>query len=89
VLVNPLITSWEHDSLEQSSNKFAESKMSVAYEAVFYGEGQVKKENMSGFGTFHYDRTPSPLSIGGGGTSTLFGPGGIVAGAGEIFGDTK
>lgn len=89
VLINPLITSWEHDSLEQSTNKFAESKMTANYEAVFYGEGKVRKDQLSGFGVFHYDTTPSPLSIGGGGNSSLFGPGGIVAGAGEVFGDTR
>lgn len=87
VIVNPLITSWEHDRLDQTSgSKFAENKMTIAYETVFYGEGKVKRDSPSGFATFHYDVTPSPLSAAGGGTNTLFGPGGIIDGIDDIFG---
>ena len=89
-LVNPLIKSWDHDRLDQSAgNKLAESKMTVEYEAVFYGTGQVKKDAPTGFATFHYDTSPSPLSIAGGGNNSLFGPGGVVPGALEIFGDVS
>lgn len=87
VIVNPLITSWEHDQLDQTQgSKFAQNKMSVAYETVFYGEGKVRRDSPSGFATFHYDVTPSPLSIAGGGTNTLFGPGGVISGVEDIFG---
>jgi hypothetical protein len=87
-LVNPLITQWEHDKLDQTAgNRLAESKMGVAYEAVFYGVGQVRKDTPTGFAMFHYDTSPSPLSIAGGGNNSIFGPGGIVPGALEVFGD--
>lgn len=87
VIVNPLITSWEHDRLDQTQgSKFAENKMTIAYETVFYGEGKVRRDSPSGFATFHYDLTPSPLSIAGGGTNTLFGPGGVISGVEDIFG---
>lgn len=89
-LVNPIIKSWEHDRVDQSAgNKLAESKMTVDYEAVFYGVGQVKKDNPSGFAVFHYDNSPSPLSIAGGGNNSVFGPGGVVPGALELFGDVS
>ena len=89
-LVNPIIQTWEHDKLDQSSgSKLAESRMTLNYEAVFYGVGQVKKDNPSGFAVFHYDSSPSPLSLAGGGNSTLFGPGGLVPGALELFGDVS
>jgi hypothetical protein len=90
ILVNPLIESWEHDQLDQTQgSKFAQSRCSIGYETVFYGEGRVARDNPSGFATFHYDLTPSPLSIAGGGNSSLFGPGGIVQGAEDLFGSTE
>jgi hypothetical protein len=89
-LVNPIIQSWEHDRVDQTQgNKVAESKMSVNYEAVFYGVGRVKKDTPTGFAVFHYDTSPSPLSLAGGGNNSLFGPGGAVPGALEIFGDVS
>jgi hypothetical protein len=89
-LVNPLIASWEHDRLDQTQgNKLSESKMSLNYEAVFYGVGQVRKDTPTGFAVFHYDTSPSPLSLAGGGNNSLFGPGGVIPGALEIFGDVS
>jgi hypothetical protein len=89
-LVNPIIASWEHDRLDQTQgNKVAESKMSVNYEAVFYGVGRVRKDTPTGFAVFHYDTSPSPLSLAGGGNNSLFGPGGVIPGALEIFGDVS
>jgi hypothetical protein len=89
-LVNPIIQSWEHDRLDQTQgNKLAESKMSLNYEAVFYGVGQVRKDTPTGFAVFHYDTSPSPLSLAGGGNNSLFGPGGVIPGALEIFGDVS
>ena len=81
-LVNPIISQWEHDKIDQSQSKFAESKMTVAYETVFYGKGQVKKDNPTGFAMFHYDNDPSPLGVGGGS-----GLNGALLGAIDLFGD--
>jgi hypothetical protein len=89
-LVNPIIQSWDHDKLDQTQgNRLAESRMSLNYEAVFYGVGKVKKDTPSGFAVFHYDSSPSPLSIAGGGNNSIFGPGGVIPGALEIFGDAS
>lgn len=88
VIVNPLITAWNHDSMDQTQTKTNQNSMTIAYETVFYGEGKVRRDQPSGFATFHYDVTPSPLSISGGGTNTLFGPGGVISGIEDIFGTT-
>ena len=89
-LVNPIIKSWEHDKLEQSNGgKFAESRMTVQFETVLYGIGRIQKDNPTGFAMFHYDTSPSPLSIAGGGNSSLLGPGGIIEGALDVFGDIE
>ena len=81
-MVNPLLASWDHDKVDQTASKFAESRMQVAYETVFYGQGQVKKDNPTGFAVFHYDTDPSPLGIGD--QSKL--PGALL-GAIDLFGD--
>jgi hypothetical protein len=86
ILVNPIITDYSHDQLDQSQSKMLENKMTVAYETVLYGTGVVKQDSPSGFASIHYDSTPGPLSIFGGGNNSLFGPGGIVPGIGEVLG---
>ena len=87
ILVNPLITAWEHDQLDQSQgSKFATNRMQVAYETVFYGEGRVHADTPNGFATFHYDNNPSPLNVG---NSNVFGPNGIIANVDDIFGQTS
>jgi hypothetical protein len=86
-LINPVITSWNHGQVDASAgNGTIEGSMQVAYESVLYGSGQVRPNNPKGFANLHYDKSPSPLSIFGGGTSTLFGDGGVIAGAETIFG---
>jgi hypothetical protein len=42
-----------------------------------------------GFATVHYDNSPSPLSVLGGGTNSIFGPGGIVDGIGSVIRDVQ
>lgn len=88
-LVNPLIVDWNHDTLNQDeSSKILGNKMSVAYENVLYNQGKiVKGSSPEGFAAVYYDTSPSPLSIGGNGTKTLFGPGGVIDGAASIFGE--
>jgi hypothetical protein len=85
-LVNPLISDWQHDSLDQNdSGKILTNKMTVNYEFVVYKTGKiVKNTSPIGFATVYYDRTPSPLGVGGSGN--IFGPGGIISGIGDVFG---
>ena len=86
-LEHPLITTWSHDSLDYSGTSPSEQSMTLAYEAVYYETGRVGRNNPSGFGLEHYDTIPSPLTLAGGGTKSLLGEGGVLAGADQVFGN--
>ena len=85
-LINPMITQWNHDSLDSANNQPGEQSMTLAYEAVAYSTGNVQQGDPPGFAQEHYDHTQIPLIIYGGGTRTLFGSGGVLAGAEAVFG---
>lgn len=85
-LLNPIITEWSHDNLNQSESKLLENKMTVGYEAVQYANGRVGDNHSPEFNLTNYDKTPSPLSIVGKGNNSILGPGGIVAGITELMG---
>ena len=59
--------------------------MQILYETVIYKSGIVNKNNVPGFATIHYDNSPSPLTVLGGGTNSIFGPGGVVDGVGSVI----
>ena len=61
--------------------------MVLIYEGIKYAQGRVGNDNPDGFAQLHYDKSPSPLSIMGGGSNTLFGQNGVVAGGLDVFGD--
>lgn len=61
-LLNPLITSWNHNKLGYSETGTHDFDMKLQYEAVNYSVGVVDPETVEGFGDTHYDNTPSPLS---------------------------
>ena len=89
-LVNPVIGSWSHDNLDQADGQgVMQNTMQIFYETVLYGAGRVNKNDIPGFATIHYDLEPSPLSVLGGGTTSIFGPGGIVDGIGSVIGDIQ
>ena len=88
-LINPRIKSWNHGNVDYSAGDTIESQMSVEYEAVKYSSGTVGFGSPKGFATLHYDSIPSPLSVAGGGTATLLGPGGVIDGIESIFGDLQ
>jgi len=66
-LVNPIISSWDHDSLEQAgTSKILQNKMSLVYEDVFYNYGVIKEnEDAQGYSAVYYDNEPGSLSVGG------------------------
>ena len=66
-----------------------QNNMQIFYETVLYGAGLVKNGGVPGFATIHYDLEPSPLSVLGGGTTSIFGPGGIVDGIGSVIEDVQ
>lgn len=87
-LVNPIVTSFGHDTMDQSDSQgISENTMQVAYEAVFYDSGQTGEDSPPGFAKEHYDPTPSPLTIQGGGTQSLLGQGGILSGISNVAND--
>ena len=86
-LINPRIKSWQHGNMDYSASEFVESTMTLEYEAVKYSAGTCAINSPKGFATLHYDTLPSPLSVAGGGVSTLTGEGGVLDGLEQIFGD--
>ena len=86
-LVNPVITSFTHDSPSSSDQGTAgaENSMTLSYEAVHYNIGSIRGGKVKGFAVDHYDKMPSPLSAYGGGTASLFGPGGVIEGAADVL----
>lgn len=86
-LVNPIITNWGHDSVDSSDGAgLMENQITVAYEAVYYDRGPVEagaNGNPVGFGDpSHYDTTPSPASLLGGGS---LGLGGIFGAGVDLY----
>ena len=89
-LVNPVITSFSHDDLDQADGGgIMSNTMQVMYETVLYSVGNITKEKPQGFATLHYDTEPSPLSVLGRGTNSIFGPGGIIDGVGSVIENYK
>jgi len=85
-LVNPVIGSFSHDNLDQADGAGVLSNtMQILYETVIYGSGLVNRGDVPGFATIHYDKEPSPLTVLGGGTNSIFGPGGVVDGIGSVI----
>ncbi len=85
-LVNPVIGSFSHDTLDQADGAGVMSNtMQILYETVIYKSGIINKNNVPGFATINYDNSPSPLTVLGGGTNSIFGPGGVVDGVGSVI----
>jgi len=85
-LVNPVIGSFSHDNLDQADGTgVMNNTMQILYETVIYKSGIVNKNNVPGFATINYDNSPSPLTVLGGGTNSIFGPGGVVDGVGSVI----
>lgn len=83
-LINPIITSWQHGQQTAGESAPVESSMTVSFETVKYKSGAVNSNNVKGFAEIHYDKSPSPLTPAGGGTSSILGPGGLVDTVGSI-----
>jgi len=85
-LVNPVIGSFSHDNLDQADGAgVLANSMQIFYETVIYKSGLINRNNVPGFATIHYDNEPSPLTVLGGGTNSIFGPGGVVDGIGSVI----
>jgi hypothetical protein len=96
-LINPVIGSFSHDNLDQADGTgILNNTMQVLYETVIYKSGIINRafgvpnvNSVPGFATIHYDKSPSPLTVLGGGTNSIFGPGGIVDGVGSVIANVQ
>lgn len=88
-LINPKIISWGTGDAAYSSADFNEFDMSIEYETYQFSQGTVAQNSPKGFATLYYDNVPSPLTVAGGGVSTLTGEGGVLDGLESIFGDVS
>jgi len=62
-LINPKITDWKHDSLNQSEGgKILQNSMTVVYENVLYYKGSSNRK-IEGFVNQFYDTSPSPFAL--------------------------
>lgn len=86
-LINPLVTSWDHDSLDQSQgNKILNNRMTVLYENVIYKQGKIDKQiNPPGFAAKYYDNIPSSIVVGGSLINAGLASKGLSPGETEIF----
>lgn len=86
-LINPLIQQWSHDTMDYSASDPVSSTMTLEYETVHYSRGPIGDAGPKGFAEVHYDKTPSPNSLAGGGASSLLGVGGVLAGGMGVLDD--
>jgi hypothetical protein len=91
-LINPIITSFSHDTYDYSSNEgVMENKMTLDYETVVYNDGDLNGEDpaniVTGFGEkANYDKELSPIARKGSNRSVA-GPWGLVEGGGVSAND--
>jgi len=62
MLVNPIITSFQHGEHSSDGTETMTHSMTVSYESVLYFNGYVKTSTIPGFADLHYDKRPSPLT---------------------------
>jgi hypothetical protein len=87
VLINPVIKSFNHGEHQAGSNDTMTHTMSVEFETVLYYYGKVGPNLVKGFADLHYDKTPSPLTVAGGGTRSVLGEGGVLEQTDDILHD--
>ena len=91
ILINPLITAWNHDTYDYSQgNGTMQHAMTIRYETVKYLNGGLGKPdaNIRWPDTAHYDNSPSPLARPGS-TASIFGQGGLLSTGEGIMADLE
>ena len=64
VLVNPVITTFQHDTLDHSQGAGTKASMTLEYETVLYHQGYISDGDITSWNDVrarYYDNTPSPL----------------------------
>jgi hypothetical protein len=65
VLVNPVISSFDHDTVDFSTSEYMQNKMTIEFETVLYNSGLVEDDEIASWDAVlqrFFDNTPSPLS---------------------------
>ena len=94
VLVNPMISEWNHDTYDYSQDASPmENNVTLNYETVKYYSGAIGGDrpdtNVQGFASpSYYDQIQSPLSRPGG-TRSIIGQGGLLDAGLGIIGDLQ
>ena len=91
ILINPLITNWNHDTYDYSQGSGTmQHTMTIRYETVKYLNGGLGKpdKNISWPDTAHYDEVKSPLARAGS-TASIFGQGGLLSTGEGILADLE
>lgn len=94
VLINPMITSWNHDTYDYSQGDgIMENNMTIRYETVKYYSGAIGKvradTNVDGFASpNYYDQVPSAIGRPGG-TASVLGQGGLLDAGIGIYEDLQ
>ena len=91
ILINPLITNWNHDTYDYSQGSGTmQHTMTIRYETVKYLNGGLGKPdtNIRWPDTAHYDNIPSPLARPGS-TASIFGQGGLLSTGEGILADLQ
>jgi hypothetical protein len=86
VLLNPMITSFQHGEHQMEGSGLMEHQMTIEYQAVKYYKGKVSEQEFSSSFLLLYDQTKSPLQQAGFGSS-IFGAGGVADGFNTIGND--
>ena len=64
MLINPMITGFQHGTHTAGENATMEHTMTISYESILYFNGRVTDSTVPGFCDIHYDKRPSPLTPG-------------------------
>jgi hypothetical protein len=78
------MTTWTRQTVRVYQNTNADT---LRNRALQFRSDQTTRiqQGIPGFATIHYDNEPSPLTVLGGGTNSIFGPGGVVDGIGSVI----
>jgi len=103
VLINPVITSFQHGEHRTGENNTLEHSMTVSYESIKYYFGTTSQNTVPGFADLHYDKSQSPILSGGlaktngnyharnrpFGARGILGAGGILETGEQVFDDIQ
>lgn len=89
-LLNPLISSMNHDPVSQSETGLAKNSLRINYEAVLYGRGRTGIDEPAGFADpSHYDLSVGTFNNDPNRIGDLFTLGGLINGISTVWNDVQ